>query len=142
MPFELGIWTGRFHGVVNGTIGTSLSQSTGDGGLAPLCYLVVPARLTPPSGDGRFRAIAWIGAVPNRSATGSAGGLRPDFDPKFLSLTLKTDFLQMVALLELLRGGLVPAFQFEIGAPQSGEESPVTGWSMDFSFEISGSSQG
>lgn len=142
MPFELGIWTGRFHGAVNGTIGTSLSQSTGDRHLTPLCYLVVPARLTPPSGDGQFRAIAWIGAVPNRTETESAGSLRPDFDPKFLSLTLKTDFLQMGTLLELLRSGLVPAFQFEIGALQSGEESPVTRWSMDFSFGIFGSSQG
>ncbi len=49
---------------------------------------------------------------------------------------LKTDFLQMGTLLELLRGGLVPAFRFEVSAPQSGAESPVTGWSMDFSFEI------
>ena len=81
-------------------------------------------------------------AFANRTETGSTGSLRPDFDPKFLSLMLKTDFLQMGTLLELLRGGLVPAFRFEVGAPQSGAESPVTGWSMDSSFEISDSSQG
>lgn len=40
--------------------------------------------LTPPSSGSEFRSTVWIGAVPEVLKSGSA--LRPDFNPRLLSL--------------------------------------------------------
>lgn len=140
MVFEQGIWTGIFYGKASGNIGTSALEPTGESFLAHLCYFVVPARLTPPSSGNEFRSTVWIGAVPEVLKSGNAGTLRPDFNPRLLSLTLKTGFLQIGQLVDLLRNGLVPEFQFEIGEPDASGESVVTGWNADFSFPIATSS--
>lgn len=129
---EPGIWRGEFYGKVSGTVGSDVRSINSSGHISGICYIVVPARLTPPSSVNGHRSVVWIGAVSDHAQHFAVGSLSRDHDPRLLSLTLKITFSQIDIVITLLKERLITEFQFEALPGGAEGECVVTGWSGVF----------
>lgn len=129
-----GLWTGEFYGKANGTFGSSVLLDRTGGGVKGMCYLVIPARLTPPASEHAHRSLVWIGAVSEQAKSDSVGFLAKDFDPRLLTLTLNVTFSEINIVIALLKERLVSDFQFEAVTSETEGDLRITGWSGSFAF--------
>lgn len=127
-----GTWHGEFYGKASGTIGTDVRSERAS--IAGICYMVVPARLTPPSSQETYRSVVWIGAVSNEKQQSSAGLLLRDLDPRLLSLTLKVTFSEISTIITLLREGLFTEFHFQVEPSGTDGGCDISGWSGSFAL--------
>lgn len=126
---EPGIWRGEFYGRASGTVGSDVRSS---GRVSGICYIVIPARLTPPSSLNEHRSVVWIGAVSEEAQHSSIGRLSKDHDPRLLSLTLKVTVSEINTIITLLRERLITEFHFEAVPSERDGECKVAGWSGTF----------
>lgn len=129
---EPGIWRGEFYGKVSGTVGSDVRSINSSGRISGICYIVVPARLTPPSSVKKHRSVVWIGAVSDNAQHSAVGLLSRDHDPRLLSLTLKVTFPEINTIIALLKERLITEFRFEAVPGALADECVVTGWSGTF----------
>lgn len=129
---ELGIWRGQFYGKASGTIGSDVRPLSSNGRISDICYLVVPARLTPPSCVNEHRSVVWIGAVSDHAQHSAVGTLPRDHDPRLLSLTLKVTFSQIDTIIILLKERRITEFHLEVVPGGADGECVVAGWSGTF----------
>ncbi|WP_185933358.1 hypothetical protein [Rhizobium sp. P007] len=129
---ELGIWRGQFYGKATGTIGNDARPSSSNGRISGICYLVVPARLTPPSCVNEHRSVVWIGAVSDHAQHSAVGSLSRDHDPRLLSLTVKVTSSQINTIIILLKERRITEFHFEAVPGGVDGECVVAGWSSTF----------
>ncbi|MBY5462071.1 hypothetical protein [Rhizobium leguminosarum] len=129
---EPGIWRGEFYGKVSGTVGSDVRSINSSGRISGICYIVVPAWLTPPSSLNEHRSVVWIGAVSEQAQHSSIGRLSKGHDPRLLSLTLKVIFSEINTIITLLRKRQITEFHFEAVPSQRDGECEVAGWSSTF----------
>lgn len=129
---EPGIWRGQFYGKASGTVGSDIRSSSSNGRVSGVCYIVVPARLTPPSSVNEHRSVVWIGAVSDHAQHSAVGALSRDHDPRLLSLTLKVTFSQIDTIIILLKERRITEFHFEAVPGGADSECVVAGWSGTF----------
>lgn len=128
---ESGIWRGEFYGKASGTLGSSVSSNRADSHISSTFYVVVPAKLTPPTSGDLHRSVVWIGAVSHEAQHTDIGSLSRDHDPRLLSLNLKVTSIQISAIISLLSERRLAEFHFEaLKGDKNADALVIAGWSV------------